>query len=111
MTTQEKTHMLELSEREIAAILFLLTKSNGTSNYRVWKLCRDILVKTAYREVFINKHKSLSEVCGYHNTIDYCSVEKEWETFLGIGISEKNKALLDKIADMEKELAELKEML
>lgn len=108
MTTQEKTHTLELSEKELAAILFLLTRSNGTATNQVWSRCRDILAEFIDRDDFENKHKSLSEECGYTDCIDYYSIEKEWETFLGIGVENK---ILDKIVNMEKELAELKRML
>ena len=109
MTIQEKIHTLELSEKELAAILFLLNKSNGKSTYKVWKRCKDILVGEEDDDDLRIKHKLLSEMCGYDNLIDYYSVEEEWETFLGI--TEKNKVILDKIANMERELAELKEML
>lgn len=109
MTTQEKTHTLELSEKELAAILFLMTKSNGKATYLVWKRCRDILAWHIDQDDFENKHKSLSEDSAYDDYIDYHTVEEEWEAFLGIGY--ENKDLLNKITKMEKELAELKEML
>lgn len=111
MTTQEKTHTLELSEKELAGILFLLTRANGKSTYQVWKRCKDILTSHIDQDDFENKHKSLSEECGYYDYIDYHDVEEEWETFLGIGEGVKNKDILDKITKMEKELAELKGIL
>lgn len=84
MTKQEKMHTIELSESELAAILFLLNKSNGKSTYQLWKRCKDILTKFIDEDDFENKHKSLSEECGYCDYIDYYSVEKEWEDFLGV---------------------------
>ncbi len=111
MNTQEKMHTLEFSEKELAAILFLLTRSNGKSTHQVWGRCKDILTSRIDQDDFENKHKSLSEECGYHDYIDYYSVEKEWETFLGIGLADENKEILVKITKMEKELAELKGML
>ena len=109
MTKQEKMHTIELSERELAAILFLLYKTNGESTYQVWKRCTSILAEGVDRNDFNDKHESLSKMCGYCGYCDYHSVEKEWGAFLGIG--DMNKVALDKIAIMERELAELKRML
>lgn len=108
-TPQEKKHTLELSEQELAAILFLLTRSNGKSTFQVWKRCKDILVESTDNDDFEIKHKLLSGMCGYDDYIDYYSVEKEWETFLGI--VDTDKAKLDKIAMLERELSELKGIL
>lgn len=85
MTTQEKMHTLELNEKELAAIFFLLASSNGKATHRVWERCNEILTNSVDFDDFETKHKSLSEVCGYPDLVDYYSVEKEWETFLGIG--------------------------
>lgn len=109
MNTQEKTHTLELSEKELASILFLLSKANGKSTYLIWRRCKDILTGHIDQDDLRNKQKSLSAEIGYSDYIDYHAVEEEWETFLGIGY--ENKDLWYKITKMEEELAELKRML
>ena len=46
-------------------------------------------------------------------TIDYNSIQAEWEEALGINtrVNNKDKEILSKIESLEKELSELKEML
>lgn len=99
MTAQEKALTLELSEKELAAILFLLNKANGRSTYQVWSRCKDILLEFIDRDAFEVKHESLSEECGYYGCIDYHSVEKEWEDFLGV--SGANKEIKENLREIE----------
>lgn len=111
MTVHKKMHTIELSEKEIAAILFLLTKFNGVSTLRFWEFCKDALVEPADFDAYMRKHKSLSNVCGYNDPIRYHLISKDWEAFLGIGDGVNYKAVLDKVISLEKELAELKKIL
>lgn len=110
-TTKEKLRTVELSEEELALIMFLLYKVNGSASPRLWGRCRGILDKNLGFGGIEDKHNLLSKKCGYDNFINYRSVAKEWEALLGIGEEAKNQEVLNKITSLEKELAELKEML
>lgn len=111
MTTKEKMHTIEISEQELAIIMFSVYKVNGSASFRLWRRCRGILDKRTGSIGIEDKHNLLSKVCGYNNFIDYHTVAEEWEAFLGIGEEVNNKDILDKIISMEKELAELKRLL
>lgn len=113
MSKQEKMHTIEVSEHELARALFVMYVVNGTN------VCRRI-TSFAFEKLDLNrvgawgldsKVKELAKTANLPKLIDYCAVQKEWEAFLGIGEEIKNKEILDKIAIMEIELAELKEML
>jgi len=111
MTTQEKMHTIELSENELARVLFVMRYVNGEIyGEPITSLAFE---KLGVRELGIDatnfKVMELVKVSNIPRKIDYYSIQKEWEAFLGIG--GENKEILDKIANMERELAELKGML
>lgn len=110
-STKEKLHTVELSEEELALIMFLVYKVNGSAALRLWGRCRGILDKNLGFSGIEDKHNLLSKVCGYNNPINYRSVSQEWEALLGIGEEAKNQEVLNKITSLEKELTKLKELL
>lgn len=111
MTKQEKTHTIELTEHELAKVLFVMRYVNGEVYGR--SLTTFAFEKLGAKEVGMDaidsKIKELARTANLPKLIDYYAIQKEWEAFLGIG--GKNKDILIKIANMERELAELKGML
>ena len=108
-----KTFSVEIGERELAKVYFLLGSSNGKSVVRgglptLYKLANDVFKGVNMsEEAYVLKQK-------VEYPIDYYSVQDEWEELLGIKtLSEeiKEEAILLKIESLEKELSELKEML
>ena len=113
MTKQVKMHTIELTEHELARVLFVMYVVNGTNDGRR-------ITSLAFEKLDLNRvgawalDSKMKELAGKANLpelIDYYSIQKEWETYLGVGITDENKVILDKIAKLEKELAELTEML
>lgn len=111
MTTQKKMHTIELTEHELARVLFVMRCVNGELYAR--SLTSFAFEKLGVQEIGIDALESkvgeLAKAANLPKRIDYYAVQKEWEAFLGIG--GENKEILDKIANMERELAELKCML
>lgn len=108
MTTQEKTHTLELSEKELAAILFLSNRAIGGSTHQVWSRCKDILLEFIDRGDFEDKYETLSEECGYYGCFDYNLIEKEWEDFLGVsGVNREIKEKLQENEVLKKQIEQL----
>ena len=110
---EKKMHTIEVTDSELARVLFVMYVVNGTN------VCRRI-TSFAFEKLDLNrvsaweidsKVKELAKTANLPNLIDYCAVQKEWEAFLGIGGEIRNKEILDKIANMERELAELKKLL
>lgn len=110
MSKQEKMYTIELTEHELARVLFVMRYVNGEIYGK--SIASLAFEKLGVRELGIDatnfKVMELVKVSSIPKLIDYYSIQKEWEAFLGIG---ENKELLDKIANMERELAELKDML
>lgn len=108
---QEKMHTIELTEQELARVLFVMSTVNGEvfgksiMSYAYDKLkAKDIGLGNVYSAI-----EELTKTANLPKLIVYYAIQKEWETFLGIGC--KNKDILDKITNMERELTELKGML
>lgn len=113
MSKQEKMYTIELTEHELARVLFVMNMVNGKiygSNI-AWLAFDKLNLKQVGASAVRSKIEELSRTANLPILINYYPIQKEWETFLGIGIGEEKKALLRKIANMEKELTELKEML
>ena len=108
-----KTFSVEIGERELAKVYFLLGSSNGKSVVRGGP---PVLYQLA-NEVFEGvggggEAYGLKQKVGY--PIDYYSVQDGWEELLGIEPLDKEikeEAILLKIKSLERELSELKEML
>ena len=112
MTAQAKMHTIEITEQELARVLFVMSKVNGEiygkgiPSLAFEKL--NINLNHIDGRILYSKIKELAGAANLPKLIDYYPIQKEWEAFLGIGEEVKNKEILDKIADMERELAELK---
>lgn len=113
MTTKEKMHTIEVSEQELARVLFVMRSING-------KVYGKTIASIAYDKLGLSrmgtsaldaKIRGLAETADLPKRIDYNTIQDEWEAFLGVGDGVKYKAVLDKIINMEKELAKLKELL
>lgn len=113
MTTQEKMHTIELTEQELARVLFVMSRVNGEIHGEsvVYLAIEKLNLNQLSASALSSKIDSLARTANLPKIIDYYPIQKEWETFLGIGDEVKNKDILDKIAKMERDLAELKEML
>lgn len=116
MPTQEKQtkmHTIELTEHELARVLFVMRYVNGKVYGKPFTSLA--FEKLGAKEIGIGdlepKAKELAKTTNIPSCMDYYAIQKEWETFLGVGEEAKNTDILDKIAKMEKELAELKGML
>lgn len=112
-TTKEKMHTIEISEHELARVLFVMQSING-------KVYGKTIESIAYQKLGLRrmdpsaldvKIRNLTETANLPKRIDYYSIQDEWESFLGIGDGVKYKEILDKIINMERELTELKKML
>ena len=112
-TTQEKIHTIEISEHELARVLFVMRAING-------KVYGKTIASIAYEKLGLSrmgpsaldtKIRDLAKTADLPKRIDYYSIQDEWEAFLGIGDGVKYKEILDKIINMERELSELKKML
>lgn len=113
MTTQEKMHTIEISEHELARVLFVMRSVNGKVydkpiSYSAFEKLGLGRIGTSALEV---KRSGLTAKANLPKRIDYYLIQDEWEAFLGIGDGVNYKSVLDKIISMEKELAELKKMI
>lgn len=113
MNTQEKMHTIELTEQELARVLFVMSRVNGEVHGTsiTYIAFEKLNLKRMGGLKLDSKKEDLAKTANLPVIIDYYAIQKEWEAFLGIGEDAKNKEILDRIANMERELAELKEML
>lgn len=117
MIKYEKMHTIEVTDSELARALFIMRLVNGDvcgrpiDSHAFEKL--GVGMKMMGGDVLHSKVDELAKKIGVSMCIDYHYIQTEWESFLGIGDgkSVKNKDILNKIARVERELAELKEML
>lgn len=115
MIKYEKMHTIEVTDSELARALFIMRLVNGDvcgrpiDSHAFEKL--GVGMKMMGGDVLHSKVEELAKKIGVSMCIDYRYIQNEWESFLGIGEEVKNKGILDKIANMERELAELKGML
>lgn len=111
---QEKMHTIEVSEHELARVLFVMRSMNGElygSKVIAYSAFEKLGLDRIGASALDTKRRDLAETANLPKQIDYCSVQDEWEAFLGIGDGVKYKTVLDKIISLEKELAQLKGML
>lgn len=112
-STQEKIHTIEVSEHELARLLFAMRSMNGkvygkAISYSAFEKLGLDRIGTSALSV---KRRELAKAANIPERLDYYLVQDEWESFLGIGDGVNYKSVLDKIISLEKELAELKGML
>ena len=117
MIKYEKMHTIEVTDSELARALFIMRLVNGDvcgrpiDSHAFEKL--GVGMKMIGGDVFRSKVNELAKKIGVGTCIDYHYIQNEWESFLGLADEEsvKNKDILSKIANMERELAELKGLL
>lgn len=105
----DKTYTLEVTERELARVMFVMGEVNGlTDGENVYGQAKNLLgvggisgVDSAYRSL----HNSLGG-----GVVDYDFIQEEWEKALGIGKFKKSP-VQQRIENLEKELDELKKLL
>lgn len=104
-----KMYTLEVSETELARVMFVMGKANGhTDGESVYSQANNLLgVWGMYGvdDVYMTLRNKLAR-----GTIDYNYIQEEWERALGIGESKKS-AVQQRIENLEKELDELKKLL
>lgn len=102
-----KTYTLEVSETELARVLFVMGKVNGiTDGEAVYSQACNIF---GFENGIGEGYRALHEVLGT-GCIDYLLVKEEWEKSLGIGKFKKSP-VQQRIENLEKELDELKKLL
>ena len=102
-----KMYTLEVSETELARVMFVMGMVNGlTDGESVYSQAYNIF-RFDYNKV--KDFSALHEDLGTHS-IDYNTVQEEWEKVLGIGESKKSP-VQQRIENLEKELDELKKLL
>lgn len=105
----DKMYNLEVTERELARVMFIMGMANGVGHGRI----------SAYRQAssILTEGKDFEKVCDVYDdlanrinltTIDYITVEEEWSEVLGIG---EKTPIQQRIENLEKELDELKKLL
>lgn len=114
-TKYAKKYTIELTENELARVLFIMRAANGRSDYGI-SLTSFALEKLGVKEiasfeVLQSKWEELAKIANLPRFINYYSIQKEWETFLGIYIPNDKLDTLNKIDKLEREIAELKETL
>ena len=104
-----KTYTLEVSETELARVMFVMGKVNGhTDGETVYSQANNLLgVRGTYGadDAYLKLHNMLGT-----GTIDYNHIQDEWEEALGIGETKKS-LIQQRIENLEKELDELKKLL
>lgn len=98
MTTfekHEKMHTIELTENELARVLFVMSMVNGeVYGNNVTSLALEKLnMRPAGASALFSKRRELAKIANLPELIDYFSIQQEWETFLGIS-EDKNKEIL-----------------
>lgn len=103
MTTQEKMHTIELTSHELARVLFVMRNANGeTHGKRVTSTALEKLgAKDIGFDVLHSKEVELAKRANIPTFIDYYEIQKEWESFLGIGKEVKNQGILGKVISLE----------
>ena len=105
-----KTYVLEVSETELARILFVMGKANGhTDGYSAYSQAYDIFGLDEREGAIKEAYHSLHEWLGV-GFIDYNIVQEKWEKALGVGRFKKSP-VQQRIENLEKELDELKKLL
>lgn len=105
----DKMYTLEVSETELARVMFVMGEVNGhTDGESVYGQANNLLgVWGIYGadDVYMTLHNMLGS-----DTIDYNYIQEEWEKALGIG-EFKKPPVQQRIENLEKELDELKKLL
>lgn len=110
----DKMYTLEVSETELARVMFVMGNVNGlTGGVSVYSQAYDILgfgwMGDDREKAYHASHQALYEALGL-DVIDYRGVQEEWEKVLGVGESKKSP-VQKRIENLEKELDELKKLL
>ena len=108
MNKQAKLHTIELTENELAKVLFVMRNTNGRNHGRcITSIALEALgAKDIDSGALHSKAIKLARTADIPTFLNYYEIQKEWEEFLGIG--RIAQGTLDRIAELEKELAELK---
>ena len=102
-----KTYTLKVSETELARVMFVMGRANGlTDGESVYSQACNIFRFDYNKLIDFN---ALHEDLGTHS-VDYNTVQEEWEKVLGIGESKKSH-VQQRIENLEQELDELKNLL
>lgn len=102
-----KMYTLEVSETELARIMFVMARVNGlTDGEPVYSQAHNIF---GCENNSFEDCRALYEALGL-SCIDYILVQEEWEKALGVGKFKKSP-LQQRIENLEKELDELKKIL
>lgn len=102
-----KMYTLEVSETELARVMFVMGRVNGlTDGESVYSQAYDIF---GFENHSFEDYHALYEALGL-SCIDYLLVREEWEKALGVGKFKKSP-LEERIENLEKELDELKKLL
>ena len=100
MTVHEKIHTIEISEQELARVLFVMRNANGREDYgrSITSLAAEKLgAEEIGFDVLHPKAMDLAKRAKIPTFINYFEIQKEWESFLGIGDVVKEKDILNKI--------------
>ena len=113
MTAKEKMYTIEISEKELARVLFVMRSVNGKVYGKAisYSALGKLMTDRIGTDTLEDKRRVLAEKANLPKCIDYYLVQDEWESFLGISDGVNYKAVLDKVISLEKELAELKKMI
>ena len=106
----DKMYTLTVSETELARVMFVMGKVNGQTDGRsVYNQAYNIFGFDDYELEPPEAYRALHKALGT-DSIDYNSVQEEWEKALGIGKFKKSP-VQQRIENLEKELDELKKLL
>lgn len=110
----DKMYTLEVTERELARVMFVMGNVNGlTGGESVYSQAYGILglygMDNDRQKVYNASYQALHEALDL-GIIDYRRVQEEWEKALGVGKFKKSP-VQQRIENLEKELDELKKLL
>lgn len=106
-----KMYTLEVSETELARIMFVMARVTGlTDGESIYNQAYDIFELGGMDDACMEVFNALHEDLGTDGVAAYHLVQEEWEKALGIGKFKKSP-LQQRIENLEKELDELKKLL
>lgn len=106
-----KTYTLEVSETELARVMFVMARISGlTDGESVYNQAFNIFELGGMDDASMEVFNALHEVLEKDGVAAYHLVQEEWEKALGIGEFKKSP-VQQRIENLEKELDELKKLL
>lgn len=109
MNKRTKLYTVELTENELAKVLFVMRSVNGKDAERsITSFATEYLgvKEIASFEVLQSKWEELAKLANLPRFINYYSIKKEWEQFLNVGGIDQ--VTLDKAIKQEREPTVLK---